>query len=128
MRTLPGNRTSEARPVTRARSECPQTVRLERHRARVYVDCVTGIVALVAFDGSARQVADRIALPHGMAAARGGGGLEPYDASSDTAIFNSGLMYDQWTWTLFHVPSIARYTAVAFHRATIVSLPSGCLR
>jgi sugar lactone lactonase YvrE len=36
-------------------------------RGRLYVDGVTGIVALVAPDGSARQVADGIALPHGMA-------------------------------------------------------------
>jgi len=36
-------------------------------RGRVYVDGTTGIVALVAPDGSTRQVADGIALPHGMA-------------------------------------------------------------
>jgi sugar lactone lactonase YvrE len=36
-------------------------------RGRIYVDGVTGIVALVAADGSARQVVDGIALPHGMA-------------------------------------------------------------
>jgi len=38
-------------------------------RGRVYVGCVTGIVALVGPDGSVRQVADGIALAHGMAVA-----------------------------------------------------------
>jgi sugar lactone lactonase YvrE len=36
-------------------------------RGRVYVGCVSGIVARVGPDGSVRQVADGIALAHGMA-------------------------------------------------------------
>jgi hypothetical protein len=50
------------------------------------------------------------------------------DLSLETGVFSSGLVYDQWTWMLFHVPSAARYTAVAFQRAMMTSVPSGCAR